>query len=270
MRVSKRTGKRVLRKRVYRRKRIAPKVSKNVRSYVKKEIARQSENKVVNIEVARQFGSYLDSNTMNAFPMCPYTTLFPGPTLGVNSNNRIGNQIRTRKVMLNYVITPTPYNATVNPSPQPCHIQMYLGYVKQTSGVLPTSSDFGFLYNNGSSSYAPSGTISDLVAQVNTDHFTILKSWTHKVGFASSIGATGANLGWAGYANNDYSLNIVKKLPITQFCPRLIKMNDSLQSVSGRSLFLFYQAIGSNGLALASGIRPVQINFWVHYEYEDL
>ncbi len=74
---------------------------------------------------------------------------------------------------------------------------MYLEYIKQASGVLPTAADYNLFYNNGSS-----GTLSDLVAQPNTDLFSIVKSWVHKVGFAASNG-TGANLGWSSYSNNE-------------------------------------------------------------------
>jgi hypothetical protein len=243
-------------------------VSSKIKKYVKKQIHKNIENKVCNIEVAREFGSYLDSNTMNVFPMCPYATLFPSPAPGVLSNNRIGNEIRPRKVMLSYTLRPTPYNATFNPSPQPVHIQMYLGYLKQASGVLPNSADFNLFFNNGSSSYAPSGTLSDLVAMPNTDMWTILKTWSHKVGFASSDG-TGINVGWSAYSNNDYKLNVVKKLDITKHIPKVIKFNDSLPSTQGRNLFLFYQAVASNGLALAVNIRPVAINYWIHFQYED-
>lgn len=269
--IPKKRGRRVMRKRTYRKKSVR-KVSTSVKKYVKTAIAKSAENKVVNIEVAREFGSYLDSNTMNVFPMTPYTTLFPGPTLGVASNNRIGNQIRARKVMLNYTLRAASYNATTNPVPQPVHVQMYLGYVKQMSGVLPTSSDYNFFYNNGSSSFAPSGTLSDLVAQVNTDQFTILKSWVHKIGYSTNTGTGSTNAASAQgqfFANNDYNLNVVRKMNITKHYPKILKFNDALQSVQGRGLFLWYQAISSTGVALATGIRPVAVNFWVQLEFED-
>lgn len=264
---AKRTMRRYGRKRSTKKK-STTKVSSSVKKYVKKVIHQQVENKVVNIEVAREFGSYLDSTTMNAFPMCPYTTLFPGPTLGIASNNRVGNEIRPRKVMLSYVLRPTPYNVTFNPSPQPTHIQMYLGYVKQYSGLLPTASDFNFFFNNGSSSFAPTGTLSDLIAQPNTDMWSIVKTWTHKVGFSDNQNS-GVNVGWQGYANNDFKLNVVKKLDITKHIPKVIKFNDASQPPQGRNLFLFYQAVSANGLALAAAIRPVAIDFWVKFEYED-
>lgn len=265
--IKKNRGKRVMRRRRTTKKSV-PKVSKVVRKYVKKEIAKQAENKVINIEQAREFGSYLDSNTMNAFPLTPYITLFPSPTLGVNSNQRIGNECRTRRVTLNYVLRPTPYNATFNPLPVPVHVQFYLGYVKQASGVLPVSADFTAFYQNGSSSLAPSATLSDLIADVNTDKFTILKSWVHKIGFQNSNG-TGANVGWSTYSNNDFRLNVVKKMDITKMYPKILRFDDATQSLQGRGLFMWYQAVSANGLALAANIRPVAIDFWVKLEFED-
>lgn len=267
MRLPIKKGKRVLRKRVYKRK-SAPKVSKTVKSYVSKAIAKQAENKVININQAREFGSYLDSNTMNAFPLTPYTTLFPGPTLGVASNQRIGNECRTRNVMLSYVLRPTPYNATANPLPVPVHVQMYLGYLKQSSGSLPGSAEFTAFYNNGSSSFAPSATLSDLCADENTDRFTILKKWVHRVGFQVTNG-TGSNAGWSSYSNNNFQLNVVKKINVTKYYPKILRFDDASQSLQSRGLFMWYQAIGANGLALASGIRPVAIDFWVKLEFED-
>lgn len=266
--IPKKRGKRVYRKRTTKRTKPITKVAKVVKSYVKKEIARQAENKVINIQQAREFGSYLDSNTMNVFPMTPYPTLFPAPTLGTASNNRIGNQIRTRKVMLNYVLRPTVYSVANNPNPVPVHVQMYLGYVKQSSGVIPTSSEFNFFYNNGSSSFAPSATLADLISQENKDRFTILKKWTHRVAFANYAGS-GGQLAWQTNANNDFKSSIVKKLDITKMYPKILKFDDANQAVQGRGLFLFYQAISANGNALAAGIRPVAIEFWVHLEFED-
>lgn len=257
-----------LRRRVYRKKSV-PKVSTTVKKYVKKEIARQAENKVINIQQAREFGSYLDSNTMNVFPLTPYPTLFPGPTLGTASNNRIGNECRTRKVMFNYVLRPTVYSAANNPNPVPVHVQMYLGYVKQSSGVIPGSSEFNFFYNNGSSSFAPSGSLADLISEENSQRFTILKKWTHRVAFANYAGS-GGQLAWQTNANNDFKSSIVKKMDVTKLYPKILKFDDAAsQALMGRGLFLWYQAISANGNALAAGIRPVAIEFWVHLEFED-
>lgn len=265
--IKKNRGKRVMRRRNNRKKSTST-VSKTVKKYVKKEIARQAENKVVNIQQAREFGSYLDSNTMNVFPVTPYPTLFPGPTIGASSNNRIGNEVRTRKVMLNYVLRPTVYSVANNPNPVPVHVQMYLGYVKQSSGVLPTSSEFNFFYNNGSSAFAPSATLADLISEENSQRFTILKKWTHKIGFANYAGS-GGQLAWQTNANNDYKANVTKKLDITKLYPKIMKFDDTSQAIQGRGLFLWYQAISANGNALAAGIRPVAIEFWIHLNFED-
>ena len=147
-------------------------------------------------------------------------------------------------------------------------IQMFLGYTKQATGALPAAADYTAYFNNGSSSFAPSGTLSDLIAQVNTDRFTILKSWTHKVGFADNQNS-GVNVGWQGYANNDYKMNVVKRINLNKMYPKVMKFDDASQSVQGRGLFMWYQAVASNGLALAANVRPVAIDFWVKLEYED-
>lgn len=258
------SSRRPARKRVYKKRST---ISTKLKKYVKKQIHKNIENKCVNLELATEFGSYLQNNTMNVQPMCPYTTLFPGPSSGVLVNNRIGNEIRPRKVMLRYVLRPTPYSATTNPSPAPVHVQMFLGYLKQASGVLPQILDFT-IFNNGSSSFTPSGTLSDLCAPLNKDQWTIVKTWTHKIGFADNQNS-GVNVSWQGYANNDFKLNVVKKLDITKHIPKVIKFNDAVQSQQGRNLFFFYQAIAANGSPMTSVIRPVAINYWIDFHYED-
>lgn len=242
-------------------------VSTNIKKYVKNQIHKNIENKSVSIEKATEFGSYLQNNTMNVQPMCPYTTLFPGPSSGVLVSNKIGNEIRPRQVMLRYVLRPTPYSATTNPNPVPVYVQMFLGYLKQASGVLLQVLDFT-IFNAGSTSFTPSGTLSDLCAPLNKDQWTIVKTWTHKIGYSDAQN-TGLTSTWQGYANNDFKISVVKKLNITKHIPKVIKFNDAAQSQQGRNLFFFYQALAANGSPMTADIRPVAINYWIDFHYED-
>lgn len=261
-------------KRVHRKKRSSKskksdkKVSKYIRKYVKSQIHKNIENKTNNIEFANEFGSYLENNSLSVRPLMPYTSLFPGPTQGVASNNRIGNEIRPRKLMLRYTLRPRPYDATVNPSPVPCYVQFWILSLRQASGVLPQAIDFTQMFNNGSSVLSPQGDLSDLVAPFNKDFFHLYKTWTHKIGFATNSG-TGANASWQQYANNDFKLSVVKKLDLTKYMPKVVKFNDATQSVMGRNLFLCYQAVAANGSALTSAIRTVAIDGWIDFTFED-
>ena len=101
------TKKRVYKKRVYKKKIHVkkPVVSLAVKKYVKKELHKELENKSVFFEITSFVGSWVGDITMKMTPLTPYTGYMQIPQ-GVGEGNRIGNTIRTRKVMLRYVITP--------------------------------------------------------------------------------------------------------------------------------------------------------------------
>lgn len=258
-------GKRVYRKRAPRKS--TSTVSKTVKKYVKQVVHSQIENKNICIERAQTFGSILGDAALGAFPMCPYTSLVPVP-IGTTNGTRVGNVIKTRKVMLRYVLRVTSYQSGVNDNPMPCHVLMFLGNYKQYRGVLPTSLEVGQLYDTGSGSSAPQGDLSDLIQPTNKDAWDIKKKWSHKIGPAIYSGP-GNLQNYGFFANNDFKLNVVKSIDITKYCPKTIKFNDSQASQQGSNLFLMYEAIMPNGGIFPASQRPVAIDYWIDYTYED-
>lgn len=256
-----------LKKRAYKKRVSKPKVSIAVKKYIKRTIAVNTENKQQNTQVGDNFGSITENSAMNMYPILPYIGY---STIGqsITSNGRIGNEIKIRKVMLKYVLYPLPYNVTTNTSPIPMEIDMYLGYVKQTPGYLPGSIDIQSLFQNGNSSFTPTGNLTDLVSEPNRDYWCIQKRWRHKIGYASASG-TGAVAGSQYFSNNDFKYNVIKKMNITKMCPKTLKFNDGLNTLQGKNLFFFYQAIRADGLGWASTQLPARIEYWVDVTYED-
>nr|UOF82259.1 capsid protein [Cressdnaviricota sp.] len=267
--------KRVYRKRaprkLIRRKRAVGKrrssVSATVKKYVKSQIHKNVENKVMNVAVAGAFGNILQSPTMNVFPMTPYTGYLV-ISQGVTANARLGNQVTTRRVMLNYCLVPKPYDATTNPLCRPQEVDMFLGYVKATPSTLPNATDFNNLFQVGSTSLGPQGELPDLIADINKDYWHISKRWRHKVGYADVTG-TGAAAGSQYYANNDFKFNVVRKLNITKYCPKTLLFNDSANTPTSRGLFFFYQCVSATGAVQPVTTLALDIDYWLTYEYED-
>jgi len=264
MKITKRIRAKPFRKKTYQKKK---KVPLAIKTYVQKEIARDIENKSVQINGGANFGSYLEDLTLNAYPMLPYTGYW-SVTQGVGAGNRIGNQIKTRKLMLNYVLFPLPYDATSNPNPIPCEVIMYLGYVKNTPAVLPGATDFTYFYQSGNSSVTPAGSLRDLIAVNNKDYWVIKKRWSHKIGFSNNQG-TGGVANYQYQANNDFKLNVVRRLDITKLVPSTIIFNDTGSSPTTKNLFLMFEAVSSNGLVLGAAFKTVTIDYWIDFEYED-
>jgi len=243
-------------------------VSVGVKKYVKKMIHTQIENKSVQINGGPvSFGNVLESPDFNAYPMLPLATYWT-INQGSGAGNRVGNIIKTRKVMLNYVLYPLPYDAGTNATPQPSEVRLMLGYVKNTPSFAPIAGDINQLFNAGSTSQAPVGTLKDLISVYNNDYWAIKKSWTHKLGYASSTG-TGGNAGQEFYANNDFKYNIVRKLNITKHCPSTCVFNDTSGTTNTKNLFFMFYAVAANGLSYSNIALPCRIDFWIDYVYED-
>lgn len=244
-----------------------PSVSAGVKKYVKSQIHSTIENKCVQVNFGNSFGNVNESPDFNAYPMCPLATYWT-INQGVGQGNRVGNIIKTRKVYLNYVLRPLPYSATTNPQPNPCEVQLMLGYVKNTPCFTPVGGDISFLFQSGSASTAPIGSLRDLVSVINDDYWVIKKRWTHKVGYAASEG-TGANPGNQFQANNDFKLNYVKRLDITKHIPKTHVFNDGSATTNTRNLFLMYYAVAADGGTYGSNGLVANIEFWIDFHYED-
>lgn len=248
------------------RKRI-PVVSAAVKSYVKRTIHNNIENKCVQISGGNSFGNINESVEMNAFPMCPLSG-FWSIQQGVTQGTRISNQIKTRKVYLNYVLRPTQYDASFNQAPQPTIVQMYLGYVKNTPCFAPAAPDVAQLFQSGAFTTGPVGTLRDTIAVINTDYWVIKKRWTHKIGYAINDGL-GAQAAAQYAANNDFKLNVIKRIDITKMVPATYQFNDSSISPTSKNLFFMYTAVATNGASFNATTLPTNIEFWVDYHFED-
>jgi len=253
------------------RKRVAGRrkssVSVGVKKYIKKAIHSSIENKCVQINFGNSFGNINESPDLNSYPMCPLSSYWT-ISQGTRQGERIGNQIKTRKVMLNYVLRPLPYSATSNPQPNPCEVQLMLGYVKNTPCFAPIAGDFAQLFQSGSSTSAPVGNLRDIISVINTDYWVIKKRWTHKVGYAASEG-TGANPANQFQANNDFKLNHVKRLDITKHIPKTHIFNDGSAMTNTKNLFLMYYAVAADGGTYGANGLVANIEFWIDFHYED-
>lgn len=242
-------------------------VSTAVKTYVKRALGKEIENKSVQINGGLNFGNVLESTDMNAYPMCPLNGFWSIPQ-GVGAGSRIGNQIKTRRATLSYVLRPIGYDVTINPFPRCTEVQLMLGYVKNTPCFQPAGVDIQQLFQGGSSVVPPVGSLRDIIATINTDYWVIKKRWTHKVGF-SIIDGTGSAPTNQYYSNNDFKLNTVKKIDITKFVPATYQFNDSGVSPTSRNLFLMFQAVSATGEVMTATTLPCNIEFWVDYHYQD-
>lgn len=242
-------------------------VSVGVKKYVKRMIHTNQENKSVQINGGYSFAGVASDPDLNAYPMAPLSAYW-SINQGVGAGSRIGNDIKLRKVMLNYILRPLPYDVTTNPQPQPMEILLMLGYVKNTPSFAPVAGDINVMFQSGNTTTGPVGQLRDIIAIPNTDYWVIKKKWSHKLGYASVTG-TGGNAQNQYHSNNDFKLNIVKRMDITKFLPKTVNFNDANVTTNTKNLFFMQEAVPSNGAAFAAGALTANIEFWIDFVYED-
>lgn len=242
-------------------------VSSSVRKYVKRTISKTIENKCIQVNGGFSFGNYLESPDLGAYPMAPLALYWSLPQ-SIGQGGRIGNQVKIKSAHLNYILRPTPYDAVSNPNPCPTEVQLMLGYLRASPNTLPVAADINQLFQAGSSSAGPVGTLRDLISSINTDKWVIKKRWTHKLGFADNSG-TGALPGSQYFDNNDFHLNIKRSINITKMLPSHFRFNDTEQSNLTKNLFFLQNAVQANGSGGGATQLFANIEFWIDIRYED-
>lgn len=256
--------KKAVKKPTYRKKRVYKK--KITTSIVKRVISRMAEKKRGTIQVNSSLTSY-NSGITPILPMTPYTTNGIIITQGTGQGDRIGNQIRLTSVVMKYVIFPAPYNATTNLIPQPMNVILYWFKSKVNSTVLLTS--LPNFFQNGDSATTPQSNLFDQLYDLNTDQYTLIAKRVYKLGYASDTG-TGNQAAAQSFANNDYKYNIIGKINLTKYCPKIVRYNDSSNNPTTPLVQCFAEIVPANGQTFATSIIPATIFTEVDIRYTDI
>lgn len=240
-------------------------VSRVIKSYVKRTIHSQIENKIsIKQEVLKTITSYVNNTGMLCLPMIPYNEIVQG----LGQSDRIGDTIKTRKVFFNFALRPAPYDATNNFIPLPQTVIMMFGKVKNAKPQKPISTDFSKLFQYGNSSQAPQNRLLDNVLPINTDYFTVYKKLTFKIG-QSQVTGTGANLAASFYANNDYKINQCRRMDITRYVPKTVKFNDTTAQPTNDGLWMWAWCNNADGTSNTFDPIPILMDYCLEYTYED-
>ena len=146
-------------------------VSSTVKSYVKTLLHKEIENKQGYYAATTQnISAYNVSSSMLALPLHPNASY-----LSISSNtgaaDRIGNKIRVVRATFNYLIRPEVYSASLNPTPTPQIVKLWLGYNKTTPLTQATANP-NFI-QTGNTSTSLTGYLIDIIKPVNKDLYKI-------------------------------------------------------------------------------------------------
>lgn len=248
--------------------RLPPKTRVAVRAVVNRELNRRVEVK----QSIAQFSSLyltggLVDTTLNAQSLIPYANI----ALGNQQGQRIGNKIRTRKVILKYVLRPMPFDGTNNRFPQQYDVMIMIGKLKENKIIPPTSTALTLIWQDGNTSHTWWNDLRDMVATPNRDKFTVYKMIKHKIGWAAVQGQTFDTFvpDKQYHANNDYKLNVIRELDVTQYAPKMMLFNDATTIPTNDGLHMWAFAVPADG-SQATEARPIAMTWATHYYYEDM
>lgn len=193
---------------------------------------------------------------------------------GTASDERIGNQVRVRKVWLHLSLFPAPYNATTNSTPIPQDVICYIFSVRPNEPSDLTSvrtfCDDSF-FDNGSSVQGFTGDLSDFMKRPNTDSVIVHKRFVLKIGAANYETNTGTQANSYSYANNDYKLNCLKRMDITKYIPKNLKFEDTSNACQNNPVYLVMSPCDADGGAATdtTNATPLTYTYGLTYEYTD-
>jgi len=240
--------KRTYKVRRYSKRRYAKKttrVSRRVKSYVKREIARQTENKIV--ATTSDLSSILNYITDGQFRYLNIPL-----SQGTGQGQRIGNAIRLKKAILR--ISMWCSNTVANYS-IPKYFDVYIVKLKMANDGVTTAESNVFL-QLGSTSTSYSGDPIDGLRSVNSDVWT---PCYHKRFLMINTTDVTNQQGYAGRTNVNLVINCTKWLK------KLQRYNDTTSTPTNDNLYL---AIGATFADLSVRAQQVVGSYDSQFEYQ--
>jgi len=234
-------------------------VSKSVKSYVKKIISSNVEDKMYN--------QYVTNTGITSVAAVTPTNLFllPQITQGLTTGTRIGNSIKIKRATTSVIVNLLPYNVTTNFLSAPILVRVFLIASKFYMGTtFNTSNPASNLFSVSGGNVGPSNSPIDMLLPFNTDLFTIYGEKQFKIGASS---ATSAGLISTGAYFDNSSMSKKVTFNWGNKFKSAIKFDDNSGIPSNRNLFLAFVCCNADGSATSS--TPCEYHLVNTVVYED-
>lgn len=235
------------------------KVSKPIKTYIKRIISRNTEEK-------RFLAFGLNQNILTVANSTPTNiNVLPAPAEGTGQSDRIGNEIMVKKATLRGYVNLSPYDSTTNPNAfSPVWVKMWLVSAKNinTNTFSNTQAATAFFrVNNSSTNFQ--ATMRDQVLPVNTDLFTVHKVKTFKLG----AGASSTPVNPASYLDNS-PMSHPFVFDLSKYVSKLV-FDENQTFPTNKNLFLVTTASRCDG-STSSATNPLcEYHYSYDYEYQD-
>lgn len=243
-------------KKTYKRK----SVPKKIRTYVKRAINREVENK--------RFMSYAANTAITTASTSTPTNVQLLPTLayGAGEQQRIGNRVKIVKGVIHGYVNILPYSATLNPLSTPIMVKMWLLSGRQrNSNTFSNYDPANNFFETGTSQVGPQGNMLDMVLAVNSQEYIVHASKTFRIGagYASGTGPVGTG----GYFDNS-PMNKYFRFNWGAKCKSQLVYNDQVTNIAtNKNMFLVIQAVNADGST--TSVNPAEFHFKNEVLYQD-
>lgn len=186
---------------------------------------------------------------------------------GTANATRIGNRIKTKKFVFDYVVQPLPFNATTNPVVYPFYIRFYVFKNKMTPTADPTVAQITTkFFENGAGTVGLTGSVMDLNRKLCKDNFTYLTHWDHKIGYASNN--QNGNNAFQHNNSNDFKMFANGSKDLTRFIAKEIVFDDA-GNVNTPQTVVLWQIISTGPTTYSLTNFPCFVSTNINYYYTD-
>lgn len=220
------------------------------------------------------FGTIADANfnPNSIWVVTPGTTAGQDIAQGSNVSQRVGNKIRTKRLVARCAFVPLGYDILSNPSSKPVDVKLWLLKIRpaeaDTQANLATICSTKFFQSNSGDS-GMFGDTRDLVYPPNSGVIQVLATKTFKLGNAASTGS-GVSPANQYYANNDYKYNKIFNWDLTKHIDKNYVWNDAAIEPMNRRVYIVAEAIPADGSTANSLYQGVFGRVRFDYTYSDV
>lgn len=209
-------------------------------------------------------------NSVNNVVVCPSSTVCD-INQGTGEGARIGNQIRTRKLVYRGILCAKPYSGSTNPTPKPVEVRMVFYRQRNDPAVLPPSPSTDFFQFNNTTNPIPDS-LQNQIQVVNTDKYQVFMQRVYKVGWAlnATTDAPSSSVPVNAQPNNDFSINCKFAIDLTKYLPKVIRYNDNNAEPTSAGLFCLFILAYADGTAIGNAAIPVELSSTLDFQYEDM
>lgn len=188
---------------------------------------------------------------------------------GVRQDQRVGNKVKLLYGTIRTAMWPRSDAAGNTNNLQ--YIRMVCFYDKRNPTSVPTPfANLDFFQQSSATGYTGfTGTMYDLVNQINTDRYHVFWERTYKLGPAVLTGSSDADPAFANQANNDFKAFYKRTFSLTKTCVKNLTYTDNSAVVQWRGCYLMCWGVAASSIANTADINVANLQAQIRWRYSD-